>query len=337
MLPDFVSTKLSKYIDLNREGTLIKETVDSSDILTSSNTKLRSVINLEKVNNIRRINKFHEAVNQALTKNGIYVSCTQTLESRRKLIREKTPLGFRNIVCFFDFIFRRVLPKLPFIKNIFFVVTLGLDRVISKAETLGRLISCGFEILEYFEFENLLYVVSKKTKRSEYNLEASYSLIIKLNRYGICESPLKVYKFRTMYPYSEYLQEYVYKQNKLQDGGKFKNDFRVTSWGKFMRRFWIDELPMIYNWVKGDLKFIGVRPLSPQYIGLYPKKIRTLRMKLKPGLLPPFYADLPKTLDEICKSEEVYIRKYISSPLKTQWVYFWKIVSNIIVRRSRSK
>ena len=97
MLPDFVSTKLSKYIDLNREGTLIKETVDSSDILTSSNTKLRSVINLEKVNNIRRINKFHEAVNQALTKNGIYVSCTQTLESRRKLIREKTPLGFRNI------------------------------------------------------------------------------------------------------------------------------------------------------------------------------------------------------------------------------------------------
>ena len=58
---------------------------------------------------------------------------------------------------------------------------------------------------------------------------------------------INVYKFRTMHPYSEYLQSYIYEQNKLQEGGKFANDFRVTTLGKCMRKLWIDELPMFIN------------------------------------------------------------------------------------------
>ena len=48
----------------------------------------------------------------------------------------------------------------PF-KQIYFNLTKGKIRVISKAEAVGRLISCGFEILEFFEYKNLLYIVSK--------------------------------------------------------------------------------------------------------------------------------------------------------------------------------
>jgi len=60
-----------------------------------------------------------------------------------------------------------------------------------------------------------------------------------------------------MHPYSEYLQSYIYEQNKLQEGGKFANDFRVTTLGKCMRKLWIDELPMFINLFKGQLKIVG--------------------------------------------------------------------------------
>jgi lipopolysaccharide/colanic/teichoic acid biosynthesis glycosyltransferase len=87
------------------------------------------------------------------------------------------------------------------------------------------------------------------------------------------------YKFRTMHPYSEYLQEYVYARQGLQKGGKIENDFRVTTWGRFMRKFWLDELPMLYNWIKGDLGIVGVRPLSFHYLDLYDKELQELRKK----------------------------------------------------------
>ena len=61
-----------------------------------------------------------------------------------------------------------------------------------------------------------------------------------------------------MHAYSEYLQGYVFEKNNLQEVGKFKNDFRVNTVGKIMRRFWLDELPMLFNLLKGDLKLFGV-------------------------------------------------------------------------------
>jgi len=338
MISKFILNKVNKYIDISNENTLTIKTTSLSNIRTiSRNINPTCIINTEKVNNIRRINKFHETVNQEMPQSGIYLSCAETLEGKKIRLKSKTTKRFRNFIQIIGFIFKRVFPKLPVIKKVFFFITNGRNRVISKAEILGRLISCGFSILECFEYENLLYIIAKKTNQPAYNLEASYGFLIKLKRHGINGVPITVYKFRTMHPYSEYLQEYIYKYNKLEKGGKFKNDFRVTKWGGVMRRVWLDELPMIYNWMKGDLQFLGVRPLSSQYISLYPQKTKNLRMKVKPGLLPPFYADMPKTFEDICKSEERYIKRYLASPVKTQWNYFLKIFYNIVVRSSRSK
>ena len=50
-----------------------------------------------------------------------------------------------------------------------------------------------------------------------------------------------------MHPYSEFIQEEVFKQNKLNNKGKLSNDFRLTNWGKFLRKYWIDELPQFFN------------------------------------------------------------------------------------------
>ena len=97
-----------------------------------------------------------------------------------------------------------------------------------------------------------------------------------------------------MHPFSEFLQQYIYEQNFLDEKSKFKDDFRITTIGKIMRKLWIDEFPMIINLFKGELKIVGVRPLSQQYFNLYPEEMRQFRTKFKPGLVPPYYVDLPK-------------------------------------------
>jgi lipopolysaccharide/colanic/teichoic acid biosynthesis glycosyltransferase len=139
-----------------------------------------------------------------------------------------------------------------------------------------------------------------------------------------------------MHPYSEYLQDFVYKNYNLKEGGKFKNDFRVTSIGRIMRKFWLDELPMIINLFRGELKIVGVRPLSQQYFNLYSKELQEKRIKFKPGLIPPFYADNPKTLEDIIQSELTYLEAYEKHPLRTDIKYFIKAVFNILFKKSRS-
>ena len=70
-------------------------------------------------------------------------------------------------------------------------------------------------------------------------------------------------------------------KNNLQDGGKFADDFRISSAGRLMRMFWLDEVPMIFNMLKGDLKLVGVRPLSNQYYDLYDEDLRQQRILLQ--------------------------------------------------------
>ena len=140
-----------------------------------------------------------------------------------------------------------------------------------------------------------------------------------------------------MFAYSEYLQDYVYNNNNLQVGGKFRDDYRITDWGRWLRKTWLDELPMLINVFKGQMKLVGVRPLSEQYFELYDPDLRAMRIKFKPGMLPPFYADLPKTLEEIQNSERRYLEAYEKHPFRTNWKYFWKIVGNILFRHKRSQ
>jgi lipopolysaccharide/colanic/teichoic acid biosynthesis glycosyltransferase len=139
-----------------------------------------------------------------------------------------------------------------------------------------------------------------------------------------------------MYPYAEYLQDYVHKQNNLQSGGKFRDDFRIAGTRAFLRRLWLDELPMLINLLRGDLKVVGVRPLSQQYFSLYSQELQEKRIKYRPGLIPPFYADMPETLEEIQESELRYLEAFEKHPVRTQWRYFWKAWYNIFFKKARS-
>lgn len=206
----------------------------------------------------------------------------------------------------------------------------------SKAETFGRLYSCGFEIVEEKLIGSDLYFVTRKIAEPVFDSNPTYGPLIKLRRFGKGGNKIGVYKMRTMHPYSEYLQGYIYDRNKLQDGGKFADDFRVTSIGKFMRKFWLDELPMFLNVFKGEMKIVGVRPLSSHYFNLYSEELKERRLKYKPGLVPPFYVDMPVTLDEIMASEMKYLEAYEKHPFRTDVSYFFKAFYNILIKRARS-
>ena len=120
------------------------------------------------------------------------------------------------------------------------------------------------------------------------------------------------------------------------NGDKITDDFRVASWGKFLRKYWLDELPMLINLLKGDVKLIGIRPLSYAKFNLYPPDLQKLRISTRPGLIPPFYADLPRSFDELLESERNYLLAYKTKPFRTDFEYFLKCISNILFRGARS-
>ncbi len=294
------------------------------------------IVNLRKINDFKRINKFFEAVNNILPQGGLYINCVQTNALKKARILKKYPPVLNWIYYFFYFIFMRIFPKLTVTKKLYFWITNGYHRAISRAEALGRLYSCGFEVLHEEVVDGKLYFTARKIREPFYDYSPTYGPLIRLKRVGKNGKTIYVYKMRTMHPFSEYLQDYVYQKEKLQEGGKFKNDFRISTIGRVMRKLWIDELPMLINLLKGDLKPVGVRPISHHYLELYDEEFRLRRSKYRPGLVPPFYADLPGTLEEIQASEAHYLDAYDKNPLWTDFRYFWKATYNIVVRKARS-
>ena len=140
-----------------------------------------------------------------------------------------------------------------------------------------------------------------------------------------------------MYPFSEFIQKDVFEENNLDASGKFLNDFRITSWGRILRKYFIDEIPHLYNWLRSDINLGGVRAISKHYYSLYPKDLKELRINFKPGLIPPYYADMPTTFDEIVESEVRYLQKKKEKPIITNMIYFVKALINIIFSGARSK
>ena len=96
---------------------------------------------------------------------------------------------------------------------------------------------------------------------------------------------------------------------------------------------------MIWDVVRGDLKLVGVRPLSRHYFSLYSPEMQDLRTQVKPGLLPPFYYDkqTPKTIDEVQASERRYVEACLKHPVLTDIRYFFGTIWNILFRGKRSK
>jgi len=289
------------------------------------------------LNNMRNINKKLTVINEKLSDDGLFVCCFESKSTRKKSILRKYPTVINRIVYIFYYLFKRVMPKVLLTRGLYYLLSKGNDRVFSKAEILGRLYCSGFKVVMEKKVCHLTYVIAKRVKNPEITQKRIYGPLIRLRRYGKDAEMIQVYKLRTMHPFSEYLQGYIYERNYLKDDGKFNKDIRITTIGHLMRKYWIDELPMFFNLFNGEMKLVGVRPLSKQYFGLYSQELQDKRVKFKPGLLPPFYADMPRTLDEIQKSEMDYlVACETNGTMITDMRYLIQILKNILIKRARS-
>jgi lipopolysaccharide/colanic/teichoic acid biosynthesis glycosyltransferase len=320
--------------DLTRSVILRSRDIYNVEVLPEN--FIHFFMNLHETNDLRRLNAYFIEVNKRLVDGGVFIGRVEPIMFRYRRFLKQYPFYFGQLFYFIDFMWRRVFPKLPLMKKIYFAVTQGKNRAISLAESLGRLYYCGFELIGSTEIDDFVYFIARRAKEPYKDTNPSYGPLFKMKRIGKDGKTIFVYKMRTMHPYSEYLQKYVYERNSLDIGGKIKDDFRISNWGKVFRKLWIDELPMIINLLKGDLKLVGVRPLSKHYMSLYTEELREKRIKTKPGLVPPFYVDMPKTLEEIIASELKYLEAYQKSPLLTDIKYFFLSFYNIIIKKARS-
>jgi hypothetical protein len=329
---------IDHHIDLAEIDEFESEIIESSDDIalhTLEPGSQKLVIALQRFNDVRRLNSHLRQVNATLSQDGYFVGRGETLAIQRRGFDLRFGV-FARFLYPFLFIYSRVMPKLGFTRDLYFWMSAGKNRTFSKAEILGRLYYCGFKVTAVQELADDFYFIAQKVGEPDDGKTPCCGPVIKLPRIGLNGKIIYINKFRTMHPYSEYLQAYIYEQNDLQSNGKFKDDFRITGWGRFLRKYWLDELPQVLNYVRGDINLVGVRAISEHYFNLYPEELRQLRKKFKPGLVPPYYADLPQSFDEIVDSEKSYFDKKLTHCFLTDDLYFFKAVFNILLKQARS-
>lgn len=94
----------------------------------------------------------------------------------------------------------------------------------------------------------------------------------------------KFYKFRTMVPDAELMLESLLEKNEMQGPAfKIKHDPRITRFGRFIRKTSIDEIPQLWNVIKGDMSLVGPRPPLPREVSMY-TEYQLQRLSVTPGL-----------------------------------------------------
>ena len=109
-------------------------------------------------------------------------------------------------------------------------------------------------------------------------------VLFRQTRCGLGGRRFTLYKFRSMVNNAEQLRAELHQLNELDGPAlKISDDPRITPVGRLLRRFSLDELPQLWNILRGDMSFVGPRPAIPDEVGMYePWQRRRLRMR--PGL-----------------------------------------------------
>lgn len=110
------------------------------------------------------------------------------------------------------------------------------------------------------------------------------SIIFKQERNGKNGKVFYMYKFRSMVHNAEELLETLKSQNEMSGPVfKIKDDPRITKIGRIIRKTSIDELPQLFNVLKGDMSFVGPRPPIPREVAQY-NEYQMQRLAVKPGI-----------------------------------------------------
>ncbi len=116
-------------------------------------------------------------------------------------------------------------------------------------------------------------------------INSSGSILFSQTRIGKDGKPFRFWKFRSMYQNSEERRLELEAENEMQNGVlfKMKHDPRITPVGRLLRKYSIDELPQLWNVLKGEMSFVGPRPCLPGEVAQY--SLHELkRLEAVPGL-----------------------------------------------------
>lgn len=149
------------------------------------------------------------------------------------------------------------------------------------------------------------------------------AFLIKLDSRGpvfyLCErigkggKPFRMYKFRTMVDAADCVGMSVCPQG----------DVRVTSFGRFLRRTKLNELPQLFNILRGEMSWVGPRPEAPDLAGLYPEEARVL-FSVAPGILGPaqiYYRNEEELYPQGVDPKEYYIQHILPEKLQVDLEY----------------
>lgn len=110
-------------------------------------------------------------------------------------------------------------------------------------------------------------------------------VLFRQQRSGMNGAPFTLYKFRTMVTNAEQFKHELEAMNEM-NGPVFKvtQDPRVTRFGKFLRRYSLDELPQLWNVLRGEMSLVGPRPLPVDEVRRFHDLAHRRRLSVKPGL-----------------------------------------------------
>jgi exopolysaccharide biosynthesis polyprenyl glycosylphosphotransferase len=164
-------------------------------------------------------------------------------------------------------------------------------------------------------------------------IDSKGPVIFKQKRVGLRGRQFYIYKFRTMVQNAEELKAKLMTVNE-SDGPTFKmkNDPRITFMGRFLRKTSLDELPQLFNVLRGEMSLIGPRPPLPNEVNQY-EDWHLRRLSVKPGITCTWQI-VPNrnevVFDKWMKLDIQYIEEW---SLISDWRLFFKTIKSVLINK----
>ena len=156
---------------------------------------------------------------------------------------------------------------------------------------------------------------------------------LRAGRYG---RPFRMWKFRTMVPNAEELLDQVKEQHGNQmDGPVFKldRDPRIFTFGEFLRKLSIDELPQLLNVLKGDMSLVGPRPLPLYEVEAFSEITHRRRLSVKPGITCEWQAGGRNTITSFEQWVEMDLRYIDNWSLWLDFTILLRTIPAVLFRK----
>ena len=171
--------------------------------------------------------------------------------------------------------YMKIIPTTPYTENLLGLPVIHIRYVPlndSFNRTLKRTVDIFGALVALVLFSPIMLIATIGVK-----LSSPGPILFKQERIGLHNRPFMMYKFRSMAQQTEADEA---------KGWTKKNDPRVTGFGRFIRKTSIDELPQMWNVLKGDMSLIGPRPERPQFVEKFKEEIPRYMVKhqVRPGI-----------------------------------------------------